>query len=287
MSRVAVHERRRRNGWSLPINPLQVVSWVVIILLNLFTLIISLPLPGHPTVPLIFAIAFVWITFCILYATSTDPGTGNSVVPVAFDRSLHSHVIEKNFCNICQINVQKGTKHCRRCNKCIDGFDHHCKWLNNCVGQRNYKAFLVLVASLVVFSLCSFIFFLWSIGLFITKTSKEEPVPDSFAKDWLIFDVWNWFVLCILVVLLDSIILGSTLHLLSFHIMLWFNGQTTFSYVLKQRKRQKQSTDQSSDQTQNSTKSLPVGERRFRSNHASRSVGDSTPISSANAARPT
>ncbi|KAI6178067.1 LRRCT domain-containing protein [Aphelenchoides besseyi] len=105
MSRVAVHERRRRNGWSLPINPLQVVSWVVIILLNLFTLIISLPLPGHPTVPLIFAIAFVWITFCILY--------GNSVVPVAFDRSLHSHVIEKNFCNICQINVQKGTKHCR------------------------------------------------------------------------------------------------------------------------------------------------------------------------------
>ena len=30
-------------------------------------------------------------------------------------------------------------KHCRKCNKCVTNFDHHCVYLNNCIGQKNYK----------------------------------------------------------------------------------------------------------------------------------------------------
>lgn len=39
-------------------------------------------------------------------------------------------------------------KHCRRCDKCVEGFDHHCMWLNTCVGARNYRPWLVFVAVL-------------------------------------------------------------------------------------------------------------------------------------------
>lgn len=54
------------------------------------------------------------------------------------------------FCQLCQINVDQSTKHCGACNKCVIQFDHHCDWLNNCIGKKNYKAFLVLVASQVI-----------------------------------------------------------------------------------------------------------------------------------------
>ena len=54
-------------------------------------------------------------------------------------------------CSICRSYVGQQTKHCGSCNKCCNDFDHHCDWLNNCVGGANYRTFLWLI---MVFAVC-------------------------------------------------------------------------------------------------------------------------------------
>ena len=33
------------------------------------------------------------------------------------------------------------------CHRCVERFDHHCPWINNCVGVRNHNYFLVYITS--------------------------------------------------------------------------------------------------------------------------------------------
>ncbi|KAG2628679.1 protein S-acyltransferase 18-like isoform X1 [Panicum virgatum] len=50
-----------------------------------------------------------------------------------------------SFCPICDCEVKLRSKHCKTCERCVDGFDHHCRWLNNCIGRRNYATFILLM----------------------------------------------------------------------------------------------------------------------------------------------
>ena len=46
------------------------------------------------------------------------------------------------YCRVCRSSVNERSYHCGRCNRCTDGFDHHCLYLGSCIGKGNYEVFI-------------------------------------------------------------------------------------------------------------------------------------------------
>nr|XP_023502019.1 probable palmitoyltransferase ZDHHC19 [Equus caballus] len=44
------------------------------------------------------------------------------------------------------------TYHIPWCNICVEEFDHHRKWVNNCIRHSNFRVFMLLVQSLCLYS---------------------------------------------------------------------------------------------------------------------------------------
>ena len=51
----------------------------------------------------------------------------------------------KNYCPRCYIKKKNNSRHCFICDRCVYDFDHHCYWINNCVGGKNYIFFVIFV----------------------------------------------------------------------------------------------------------------------------------------------
>ena len=56
----------------------------------------------------------------------------------------------KRVCFICRNRFPKRGYHCDTCGTCIEQYDHHCTWINNCVGKRNIARFVIFIVMLVV-----------------------------------------------------------------------------------------------------------------------------------------
>ena len=119
--------------------------------------------------------------------------------------------IELKYCTTCRIWRPPRTSHCSTCEACILTHDHHCIWVNNCIGQRNYRYFLVFLASAVVSS--ALLVANCSVHL-SHHTRKPSEVP-----------------VAILLVIYAGLSLAYPLLLLLYHILLKGRQQTTREFL--------------------------------------------------------
>eukprot|EP00934_Nitzschia_sp_Nitz4_P007335 Nitzschia sp. Nitz4//scaffold102_size76354//27072//28364//NITZ4_005630-RA/size76354-exonerate_est2genome-gene-0.72-mRNA-1//1//CDS//3329532243//7325//frame0 len=64
-------------------------------------------------------------------------------------------------CIKCSIQRPPRCHHCSACRRCVLRFDHHCDWLNNCIGQYNYRSFFLTIFYLTLGCWYGVLLLLW------------------------------------------------------------------------------------------------------------------------------
>ena len=123
------------------------------------------------------------------------------------------------------------SKHCDICNKCVDCFDHHCYYINKCVGKNNIKLFFIFILILSIFLILQNIIQIFILFGIIFNYNHEFDninwVNDDFRKTfhfWIIF-CYTFFSLFITI---------STNFLLFYTYISIKTGKTTYErYKIK------------------------------------------------------
>lgn len=89
-----------------------------------------------------------------------------------------------DMCPECKIIRTPWSWHCNICNLCVERFDHHCPYINNCVGYNNHSYFLLFIFFIVVNLLYNAFLTIWGIVWYINHSKNE-----LYTKRWL--EMWG------------------------------------------------------------------------------------------------
>ncbi|GAA5839844.1 hypothetical protein JCM9279_005183 [Rhodotorula babjevae] len=99
-----------------------------------------------------------WVLRSTSHGGEGSASDGEWQVEAKWIRVKDGGVVASKWCETCKTYRPPRTSHCRLCDNCVERTDHHCAFLNACIGQRNYLPFIAFLVSAVVAGLYSLAF---------------------------------------------------------------------------------------------------------------------------------
>lgn len=128
----------------------------------------------------------------------------------------------RKYCLMCHNFKPQRTHHCSNCRTCVLNMDHHCPWVNNCVGFWNRKYFILFL----VFITLGLI--LMSIVQIIVLVNAIKNAIQTGTTD-------VHFVLKIIIALITFPLTFMLIAFTIFHLKMVFNNTTTLQGLLRKR----------------------------------------------------
>ncbi|CAJ2505928.1 Uu.00g000580.m01.CDS01 [Anthostomella pinea] len=163
------------------------VQWLFVILPATFS--------SHPVLNFVFITVIGLTAYFYAICMVFDPGFVPKLNGIAEQKAVIDELLslwkfdETNFCVTCMIRTPLRSKHCRRCQRCVAKHDHHCPWVNNCVGVNNHRHFFLYLLNLIF----GVAFFDWLLYLYFSEMPKSgssseclilsESVCNIFSSD--------------------------------------------------------------------------------------------------------
>ncbi|KAG9281727.1 putative palmitoyltransferase ZDHHC12 [Astyanax mexicanus] len=210
-----------------------ILTWVITLILFLHdTDLRKQEETGELLVPVLFVL-LVLVSVLLYFAVSLmDPGFVLSddcdlqftlgLTEEQQDMIPQTKTLRLRRCGHCLLQQPMRSKHCQTCQHCVRRYDHHCPWIENCVGERNHRWFvLYLAVQLVVL--------LW--GLHMAWSGFTH------APTWQLWLKTNSVLLATATVvavlsLTVLLLLGSHLYLVSLNTTTWeFMSRHRISYL--------------------------------------------------------
>jgi len=127
--------------------PVYLVS--ALIFTDWYNFVIKYGLVKAETQPLMYPVCLVFTVVIVLLMTSYLRCTFTSSA-VCDNPPPPGYVHHGRMCHKCDAPKPHRAHHCSICGNCILKMDHHCPWVANCVGFRNYKYFVLFLLYAVV-----------------------------------------------------------------------------------------------------------------------------------------
>ncbi|TSK98431.1 Palmitoyltransferase ZDHHC23 [Bagarius yarrelli] len=142
----------------------------------------------------------------VVIASRAGPGEQGAEPRAVAGDVTENDSSKRNWCSFCKLVRPPRAGHCRICCTCVLRLDHHCVWINSCVGQANHCSFLLTLLFFLVTSL-------YGISLVLRSVCPTQSLLTA-----LLYcpDVYGQFssALCFTCAWYSSIVTGGLLHLL-------------------------------------------------------------------------